>query len=191
MIQGSDGVVWALRNFTQGDGIPDSYLFDFFYQPMSELYAWLQDLFAEWPNIYGGVDPFSQGMAVTSWYRNPGRQRIAEQQAGQGHTISSHLIGLAFDIHHPDGLPAYLTMGAHADNYWGGPTILSTDNQGNVVGADPQGAAVAGRVDGYWTSDYSERDLHFHIQRFTGRTSDWQAWITAIAQDSPQYLGLA
>lgn len=193
-VVGPDGVVWragthGVRNFNEGDAFPDQFLQDFFYQPMSELYTYIIQLFSDWPSIYNGISPQQEGMTITSWYRNPGRQRIAEQMAGQGRTLSSHLLGLAFDIYHPDGEGAYLTMGSHADNYWGGPAIITTDEFGNVTGSDPRGAIQAGRIDGYWTADYSEKDLHFHIQRWTGHTQDWSAWVAALSSDAPQYLG--
>lgn len=187
-VVGDDGIVWNLRNFTLGDAVPDRYLFDFFYQPIVDMYSWMQDLFANWPQLYNGQLPQNEGMAVSSWYRNPARQRLAEQRAGQKRTLSSHMLGTAFDIFHPDGQGAYLTMGAHADNWWGGVPILTYDASGNVTGADPHGAGAAGRWDGWWTADYAEGDLHFHIQRWFGNTPDWQSWVAALQADAPQYL---
>lgn len=109
---------------------------------------------------------------MSSWWRSPVLQVQLQQTVQGAAALSSHTLGLAFDfVDHtsPDPQAQYDAMGSLADSYF------------------PSSA------DGWWTADYSEGNLHFHIQRWEGWSSDWIAWVSAFVSWDPRigpYLGV-
>jgi hypothetical protein len=161
LVVDENGVAWCLRNYNQGDAVPPGDVLYGVEAPWFELYGFMVDLFQQWVDWYPGSNgqlPEEQGMCINSWYRTPIQQ--ASLRASQGSSaakISLHSMGLAFDVIHPTGNDAYAQMQAFAESWWGGPAGL-----GNPSGA-------------WWTYQYE--GPHFHIQRFTGNSPDWYAWV--------------
>lgn len=99
--------------------------------------------------------------AISSWWRDPGWFSTHSGVRGAAR-LSSHPLGLALDLVDPGGQGSYDQMGSMADDWFPG------DN------------------DGWWSADYSEGNLHFHIQRWTGWSPDWISWVSAFVSWDPR-----